>query len=248
MAINVSQAFHRTSANPVDDTMALTKAEMLTVNDNLMPSKYLTVCQDDGKIYLYDKSATASAETGKFVEYGGGHAIIDSEDTELTQRNKLQFGDGFTTTDNSTDEQTEVVPTVMTSADMDDVITPLPGTSVGRIKYSTDEQVVGEWINGKPIYQLTHVITDMPNKEVKQYQTSATNIETVVEIKGILLNVNGTMYDPIPRVQDNSTSLNMGIDILASSGKIQLKARTTDDYANNWTTAWITIQYTKTTD
>ncbi len=72
MAINVSQAFHRTSANPIDDTMALTKAQMLTVNDNLMPSKYLTVCQDDGFIYLYDKSNEADLETGKFRKFEGG--------------------------------------------------------------------------------------------------------------------------------------------------------------------------------
>ena len=75
MAINVSQAFHRTSANPVDDTLTLTKAEMLTVNDNLMPSKYLTVCQDDGFIYLYDKSNTADPTTGKFRKFEGGSDI-----------------------------------------------------------------------------------------------------------------------------------------------------------------------------
>lgn len=72
MAINVSQAFHRTSANPVDESMALTKAQMLTVNDNLMPAYYLTICQDDGYIYLYDKSATASPTTGKFTKFEGG--------------------------------------------------------------------------------------------------------------------------------------------------------------------------------
>ena len=72
MAINVSQAFHRTSANPVDESMALTKAQMKTVNDNLMPAYYFTVCQDDGYIYLYDKSATATAETGKFKKFEGG--------------------------------------------------------------------------------------------------------------------------------------------------------------------------------
>ena len=72
MAINVSQAFHRTSANPVDDTMTLSLAEMLTVNDNLMPAKYFTVCQDDGYIYLYDKSATPSATSGKFKKFEGG--------------------------------------------------------------------------------------------------------------------------------------------------------------------------------
>jgi len=75
MAINISQAFHRTSANPVDETMALTKAQMLTVNDNLMPAYYLTICQDDGAIYLYDKSAAASVETGKFSIFEGGKQI-----------------------------------------------------------------------------------------------------------------------------------------------------------------------------
>lgn len=72
MAINVSQAFKRTSANPIDETLTLTKAQMLAVNDNLMPNKYLTVCQDDGQIYLYDKSTTPSAQTGKFTKFEGG--------------------------------------------------------------------------------------------------------------------------------------------------------------------------------
>jgi len=72
MAINVSQAFHRTSANPVDESMALTKAQMLAVNDNLMPAYYLTICQDDGFIYLYDKTATPSGTTGKFTKFEGG--------------------------------------------------------------------------------------------------------------------------------------------------------------------------------
>lgn len=87
MGINVSQAFHRTSANPVDDTLTLTKAEMLTVNDNLMPSKYLTVCQDDGFIYLYDKSATSDPTTGKYKKFEGGGsgsgALADLTDVDL---------------------------------------------------------------------------------------------------------------------------------------------------------------------
>ena len=72
MAIKVSQAFQRTSANAIDESLTLTKAQMLTVNDNLMPAYYFTICQDDGEIYLYDKSATASASTGKFKKFEGG--------------------------------------------------------------------------------------------------------------------------------------------------------------------------------
>lgn len=89
MAINISQAFKRTSANPVDESLALTKAQMLTVNDNLMPSKYFTVCQDDGKIYLYDKTNTVDPATGKFRVFEGGGSggasnLADLEDVLLT--------------------------------------------------------------------------------------------------------------------------------------------------------------------
>lgn len=66
MAIYISQAIHRTSANPLDETMALTKAQMKVIDDNVMPLKYLSICQDDGQIYLYDKNATPSEESGKF--------------------------------------------------------------------------------------------------------------------------------------------------------------------------------------
>ena len=73
MAIKVSQAFERTSAQPIDSSIALTKAEMVAVNDNLMPIYYFTICQDDGKLYMYDKTATADPNTGKFKEFSGGN-------------------------------------------------------------------------------------------------------------------------------------------------------------------------------
>ena len=101
MAINVSQSFHRTSANPVDDTLTLTKAQMLTVNDNLMPAKYLTVCQDDGFIYLYDKSATPNGTTGKFTKFEGGGSVDisklystdDTAETALADSDYIPFYD-----------------------------------------------------------------------------------------------------------------------------------------------------------
>ena len=94
--INVSQAFHRTSANPIDESLALTKAQMLTVNDNLMPSKYFTVCQDDGKIYLYDKTNEPDVETGRFREFEGGSTItIDSTPTQGSA-NAVSSGGAYT--------------------------------------------------------------------------------------------------------------------------------------------------------
>lgn len=97
MAINVSQAFHRTSANPVDESMALTKAQMLTVNDNLMPAYYFTICQDDGEIYLYDKTATPSSTTGKFTKFEGGGGGGGSTEGVVITKTLLASGWNSTT-------------------------------------------------------------------------------------------------------------------------------------------------------
>lgn len=125
MAINVSQAFHRTSANPVDESMALTKAQMLTVNDNLMPDKYLTVCQDDGFIYLYDKSATPSVTTGKFTKFEGGGgggsssavytATLQASGWNATTKKQTVTFTGY----NGTDNGMIGVPTSATAAQKD---------------------------------------------------------------------------------------------------------------------------------
>lgn len=64
--IKINAPFELGAAVPVDTRLTLSKAEMLTINDNVWPSKYLTVCSDDGAIYLYDKTNDMDAETGKF--------------------------------------------------------------------------------------------------------------------------------------------------------------------------------------
>ena len=84
MAVNVSQPFHRTSAKPIDDSLVLTLAKMKAMNDNVMPDYYFAVCEDDGCFYLYDKSATPSAASGKFTKLKAdgdpsSYAYISSE-------------------------------------------------------------------------------------------------------------------------------------------------------------------------
>lgn len=66
MGIKINAPFELGAAVPVDARLTLSKAEMLIVNDNVWPSKYLTVCSDDGAIYLYDKTNEMDVETGKF--------------------------------------------------------------------------------------------------------------------------------------------------------------------------------------
>lgn len=90
MAIRVSQSFKRTSAEPIDETMALTKAEMRAVDDNTMPTYYFTVCQEDGKFYVYDKSAEFDEVTGKFRELETGTSITIDDELSLTSENPVQ--------------------------------------------------------------------------------------------------------------------------------------------------------------
>ncbi len=111
MAINVSQAFHRTSGNPIDDTLTLTKAQMLATQDALMPSKYLTVCLDDGKLYLYNRENTVDPSTGRFrvfEEGGQPHVIEDSGYHKLTQRPTLHFDADFIAEDDISHNNTVV--------------------------------------------------------------------------------------------------------------------------------------------
>lgn len=72
MAIKLDFGFERTADEPIDSSQVLTKAEMLAIDDSKMPDTYFAVCKDDKKFYIYDKSATPSAETGKFKKLDGG--------------------------------------------------------------------------------------------------------------------------------------------------------------------------------
>ena len=111
---------------------------------------YFYECKEDNETYTWEQTNTQNSYTAG----DGGHTIEDSEGTELTQRDILQFGDGFVAEDDDTNEKTVISPNVMQSGDMDDVITPLPSVQTRYHKYSTEEQVVGEWIDGKPVYEI----------------------------------------------------------------------------------------------
>ena len=388
MAINVSQAFHRTSANPVDESMALTKAQMLTVNDNLMPAYYFTICQDDGEIYLYDKTATPSVTTGKFTKFEGGgggggtgegvvitktllaagwdanhqqsltfngysadmggvigmptnatavqkeayadsvinvvsqsgnvftfeyetapaidlpvtlyaggsggsaefpsggttgqalvkksnadndvewgtinsipnggttgqvlakHSATDKDvewvdqidtqkeikdnGTAVTDRDTLNFTD-FDISDDSTNEETDIKAHRLTAGELAEICSTLPGAPTQYPKYSTTEQVVGEWIDGKPIYQKTIDFGALPNNTTKSVAHSINNFGTLIQLWG------------------NTETGGYQLVIPDADPYVTISANTTNIYAKTTSNlsasnAYITLQYTKTTD
>ena len=78
--ISVPQGFKIGAAEAVDSRLILSKAEMLTIKDSIMPDIYLAVCKDDNSIYIYSKDNSIDPETGKFRVYASaGSEIIQME-------------------------------------------------------------------------------------------------------------------------------------------------------------------------
>lgn len=157
MSILLGDNFQYQAAKPLDARLKYdTVAAMKAVGDSTMYEGCLAYCVATDKTYQWKSTNTVDATLGKWRELsGGGHSIEDSEGTALTQRDTMQFGVGFYASDDSENEKTVVEPNLMTAADMDDVVTPLPSVRSRYHKYSTEEQIVGEWIDGKPIYEIT---------------------------------------------------------------------------------------------
>lgn len=114
------------------------------------------------------------------------------------------------------------------------------------LSYSKSEQDTGlTWIDGKKIYQITVEVTNIPKNNMTQTSHGVSNIATICKIDGVIRLTGGTSYTPLPRVQDNSTTLNIGIDVTTTV--VQLKARSFDA-SGTFDKAYVTFQYTKTTD
>ena len=131
------------------------------------------------------------------------------------------------------------------SGDMDDIVTPIPSipTRVPH-KYSTTEQIVGEWIDGRPIYEKT-VSGTMPAAG------SDTKISVSSDTIDFALMCHGTV--PTYRTQPLSDYLGASIDKIflimtffdTEEQKVYL--RNTGVPAAQGKTAYVTVTYVKTT-
>ena len=247
MALVLGDNFSYGGSKPLDARLKYnTTTEMKAVADATMYDGCLAYCSGTDKTYQWKSTNTVDETLGKWREFssgggaGGGHTIEDSEGTDLTQRDTLQFGEGFIAEDDDTNEKTVILPDVMQSGDMSEVITPLPSVAPKKegIKYSTTEQVIGEWIDGKPLYQKT-VNTGLPSATGVPHGVS--NFDKCVNIMGLLVYSAADTWEPIPSVKDSSSSIRVQCNktsiYITKQGSL---AAIADSY--------VTIQYTKTTD
>lgn len=106
--------------------------------------------------------------------------------------------------------------------------------------YSTEEQVIGTWIDGKPLYRKTFDLGSVENKTSYNTQIS---IETLVNIYGTGYLADYNQKIPIPFSHTTADAYN--IAIVYSNGNINFTIGNKLTKINN---TYITLEYTKTTD
>lgn len=108
--------------------------------------------------------------------------------------------------------------------------------------YSTQEQVVGTWIDGKPLYEITLNFGSISANSAKTIDVSSLNIDYVTSFDSTARLDNGIIV-PIPI----SHTVNMGSQHFCrynSSGNFGIYTGS----GQAITQAYLTARYTKTTD
>lgn len=267
MALTLGDNFSYQGAKPLDARLKYdTLAAMKAVADATMYDGCMAYCSATDKTYQWKSSNTVDPDTGKWREFssggstGSGHTIEDSEGTDLTQRDTLQFGEGFKAEDDDTNEKTVITPDVMQSGDMDDVISPLPSTRKGYHRYSTEEQIVGTWIDGSTLYEKTFNIdlSTFATIDTARQWVELVNV-TDLGIGNWFFVTNGFMVKPDGTIfqlncnSNASTTTSFGYNTIVTlnqaSKKIRMLAEGTSFFRSllgvEGSKLVVTIQYTK---
>lgn len=109
-----------------------------------------------------------------------------------------------------------------------------------KFNYSTEEQVIGTWINGEPIYRL--VVEYTLGDAINTYKDVVTipNIKQMINAYGWFTNVD-TQFN-IPRSYDGEE-----ITFYLDQKNQRIREKHNYTYANDLP-AYITLEYTKTID
>jgi hypothetical protein len=108
---------------------------------------------------------------------------------------------------------------------------------------STEEIVIGTWIDGKPIYRKVFDCGELPNNKNKTTATGDLSIDTLVSIYGTTENNDGTVLS-LPYV-DRKGQANITLYYVKPSNVISIGALTD---MTTYTKTYVVLEYTKTTD
>lgn len=176
----------------------------------------------------------------------GGHAIKNENDLlPLEQRETMVLNTPLMGLDDSTNEAT--VLDVDTNVDLSVIHAPGTAGNVEGHIYSTEEHVVGKWIDGKPIYEKTisniNISVTSTTKVYTIQDLSSIPVENFINIKGIIKI--GNEISSLSSTYYNDPNWVWSIRYNTSNSNLEFLNRTE---SNQTITVTVTIQYTKTTD
>ncbi len=106
--------------------------------------------------------------------------------------------------------------------------------------YSTEEQRIGTWIDGKPLYRKVIDTLTLPSNATVEYDITNLNIATITKLYGTASYNNGQLAKPLPFVSSGTSQIRLDVN----DKKIRL---ITYESWSPYPSA-IVIEYTKTTD
>lgn len=106
--------------------------------------------------------------------------------------------------------------------------------------YSTAEQTIGTWIDGKPLYRKVIDTLTLPSNATVEYDITNLNIATITKLYGTASYNNGQLAKPLPFVSSGTSQIRLDVN----DKKIRL---ITYESWSPYPSA-IVIEYTKTTD
>lgn len=236
MAIQVGDNFDHKSKKPLDGRISYaTLALMKAVADANIYEGCVCYCVENDKYYKFLSTNTVDQTTGKWREYssgGGGSTytagdgiVIDNDEISVDEMPTADMSDviyplpsssgggggSYTAGDGIVITNDEISTDNATAEDMEEIIPTLPSVMSRRFKYSTTEQVVGTWIDGKPLYQKTLTGTTGNINVVKSLGT-ITNIDKLVHVIGVVTRSSGqqdVLCDDKSAIAVASSSLNV---------------------------------------
>lgn len=107
--------------------------------------------------------------------------------------------------------------------------------------YSTTEQVVGKWIDGKPLYEKTFDVGYLLNNGTKSISHNIQNLKNVISVIGGGKTDSGLMF---PIIYTHPDGVNTGIGVIVNSTNIDFITKAD---RTTWH-VYVTLRYTKTTD
>jgi hypothetical protein len=129
---------------------------------------------------------------------------------------------------------------------IDNIIEALKGKAISggeeMVKYSTTEQVIGTWIDGRKLYRKVLLTGALPNNNSLEVPFNIENVHRIVNVEGISYNGTHGLLFPTSH-QADSSCINIYVDYEHSMIGLQ-----TFSDRSSYTEGYIIIEYTKTTD